>query len=156
KYSQYFQWHGRPCQLQAVPGGVGRGHYPMQLCNPATAMRQPVYRLRYYLPFTNAGNSKNYDLIKENANLPDIEKTKKLEQLLTNHLCSLIHYAGGYVPKKKIQLSILDKKPLGDIAFDGRGYKACHIRYTVNMYLPGGIGLGNKCSHGFGWQQPEM
>ena len=155
-YKSNFTWRHKPYALSIMKDASVLGsNYPVRLFNPALAIRPVVYHLYYYIPYTNAGKNKNYDWIKNNQNLPDTAKTKKLEQLMTNHLCSFLHYAGGFIPKKKIKLTILDKKPLDHVTFDGRGHIAYDIRYTVNLYLPDYIGIGNKCSHGFGWQRLE-
>ena len=157
KFKNSFLWQGKPFHLQVTDhASLPQGNYPIHLFNPKLVLKPVVYQLFYYLPFTNAGKNKNYDWIKENHNLPDVEKTHKIEQLLTNHLCSFIHYAGGFIPKQKIKLTIIDKKPLDNVSFDGRKHIAYNIRYTVNVYLPDFIGLGNKCSHGFGWQKLEQ
>ena len=59
------------------------------------------------------------------------------------------------IPKQKIKLTILDKKLLEGVNFKGREHPAYEIRYTVNLNMPQFIAIGNKCSHGFGWQRQE-
>ncbi len=154
KYSGHFKWRGQPFLLKVV-NREKENKTEVKVFNPALQMQLVVYRLYAYIPFTNSGSSKNYDWLKENRNLPDIEKTKKMEQLLTNHLCSFIHYSSGFIDKKKIKLCILDKTPLQKIMFKGQEYAAYNLRYTVNLNLPDYIGLGNMHSHGFGWQRLE-
>jgi len=155
EYKKHFAWRHKPYALKLMENTSQESNYPVRMFNPALTLRPVVYHLYYYIPFTNAGKNKNYDWIKNNQNLPDTAKTKKIEQLMTNHLCSFIHYADGFIPKQKIKLTILDKKLLEHVTFDGRKHMAYDIRYTVNLYLPDYIGLGNKCSHGFGWQRLE-
>lgn len=154
KYSANFKWRGQPFLLQTTKHEKDN-NYTVKVFNPALHLQPVVYRLYAYIPFTNSGSSKNYDWLKDNRNLPDVEKTKKMEQLLTNHLCSFIHYSGGFIDKKKIKLCILDKMPLQKIMFKGQEYAAYNLRYTVNLNLPDYIGVGNMCSHGFGWQRLE-
>lgn len=156
EYKKHFVWRHNPFALQVMDNAsVQESNYPMRLFNPKLTIRPVVYHVYYYIPFTNAGKNKNFDWIKENKNLADTAKTRKIEELMTNHLCSFIHYAGGFIPKQKIKLTILDKKLLEHVTFDGRKHMAYDIRYTVNLYLPDFIGIGNKCSHGFGWQRLE-
>lgn len=154
QYSRTFTWLHKPFNLQQVQH-IKDNNYPVKAFNPKMRLLPVVYRLHTYLPFTNAGPTKNYTWLKENRNLPDTEKTKKIEQLLVNHICSFIHFGGGYIDKKKIKLVILDKVPLTKVFYNNIEYAAFDIRYTVNLNLPDYIGLGNICSHGFGWQRLE-
>jgi hypothetical protein len=156
QYKKNFTWRRKAYDLKVMDNAsTQESNYPIRMFNSKLVIRPVVYRLNYYIPFTNAGKNKNYDWIKNNSNLPDTAKTKKIEELMTNHLCSVIHYAGGFIPKQKIKLTIIDKKLLEHVTFDGRKHLAYDIRYTVNLYLPDFIALGNKCSHGFGWQRLE-
>lgn len=154
QYSRQFAWHNKPYLLQQQHF-IKDNNFTIKTFNPKLRLQPVVYRLYAYLPFTNSGQTKNYTWLKENRNLPDIEKTEKLQQLMVNHLCSFIHYTGGYIDKKKIKLAILDKAPLTKVFFNDIEYAAFDIRYTVNLTLPDYLGLGNICSHGFGWQRLE-
>lgn len=154
QYSKQFKWGKRPFALQ-VQQREKENNYTVKLFNAKLRLQPVIYRLYAYIPFSNVGSTKNYTWLKENRNLPDVQKTKKMEQLLTNHLCSFIHFSGGFIPKEKIKLTILDKKPLSKIFYNGIEYAAFDLRYTVNLNLPDYIGLGNNPSHGFGWQRLE-
>lgn len=119
--------------------------------NPKLRTHPVIYRLHTWLPFS----SSNYEWWKANRNEPDTVKTKKLEQLLVSHLCTFIHYTGGFIPRQKIKLTVLDKDRLKQVIYKDIGQVAFDIRYTVNLQLPQYIGLGNHPSHGFGWQRLE-
>lgn len=151
QYSPRFMWQGkhRPLALAQLP--VETKDHTIKICRPP----YPIYHLYYYLPFINDNQNRNYDWYKNSRNLPDTEKTKKLQELLKSHISNFIHYAGGYIPQQKIKLTILDKKMLDDVTFEGRPCPACEIRYTASLQLPDFISLGNKRSHGFGWQVQE-
>lgn len=145
-----FTWRGRPYTLQQT---LLEKENNFTIKSFAAKLRpQPVvYRLHTWLPL----NKDNYAWWKENRNKPDTAKTKRLEEILVNHLCAVITATGGYIPKQKIKLSILDKDHLKLISFKETGQVAFDIRYTVNLQLPQYIGLGNHPAFGFGWQRLE-
>lgn len=147
---QPISWKGRPFALQVVKR-ERENMFEVKPFNPALRPVPVVYRLHTWLPFSKD----NYNWWKENRNLPDSDKTKKLEQLLVSHLCSFIFYTGGHIPRAKIKLRILDKDRLKQVFFKDIGQVAYDIRYTVNLQLPPWIGLGNHPGQGFGWQRPE-
>lgn len=155
QYKQNFTWRNKKFQLHIAQLPIEENNFRIDIIKPNPLMPLRVYHLFYYIPFINDNKNNNYDWYKQNRNLPDIEKTKKLEALLTAHICSFIHYAGGFISKQKIKLAILDKKLLKGVHFKSREYPAYEIRYTVNINLPSFIAIGNKCSHGFGWQIQE-
>ncbi len=155
EYKNRFAWNGRKFDLNLVQLPAETKDFVVSTCRKKTTEHMQVQHLYYYIPFINENPNRNYDWHKASRNLPDIEKTKKLQELLTSHLCTFIHYAGGYIPKEKIKLTILDKKLLEGVTFKGRPHAAYEIRYTVNLRLPDFIAIGNKCSHGFGWQRQE-
>ncbi len=156
EYKQRFEWGGKKFSLNLLQLPEETKNFTLKPFRGKTTEPLQVYRLYYYIPFINENPGRNYDWYKASRNLPDIEKTKRLQELLTAHLCSFIHYTGGFIPKEKIKLTILDKKLLEGVTFKGRIHAAFEIRYTVNLPLPPFIGLGNKCSHGFGWQLMEQ
>jgi hypothetical protein len=146
-----FRWQGTAFPL-TVMVKEKENNISLRLINPKLRKELPVYKLHTWLPF----NKENYNhWWKPNHNNSDIEKTKKLEELLLNHLCTFIHHTGGHIPKKKIKLSILDKDRLKKIFYKNEGQVAFDLRYTVNLELPPYIGLGNHPAFGFGWQKRE-
>jgi hypothetical protein len=146
-----FRWQGAHFPL-SVMIKEKENNCSIRLINPKLKKEWPVYKLHTWLPF----NKENYNhWWKVNRNLPDIEKTKKLEELLVNHLCTFIHHTGGHIPKKKIKLSILDKDRLKKVFYKNEGQVAYDLRYTVNLELPPYTGLGNHPAFGFGWQKRE-
>lgn len=155
QYKKGFAWQGKKFPLLIAQLPIETKNYAVKIFNPKLRVNPVVYHLYYYIPFINGNKNRNYDWFKDNRNLPDIEKTRKLQELMTSHICSFIHYSGGFIPKEKIKLIILDKKLLENVSFEGREHAAYEIRYTVNVNLPDFIGIGNKCSHGFGWQRLE-
>lgn len=155
EYKSRFKWNGKKFELNLVQLPDETKNFTVNTHRQKASAPLQVFHLYYYLPFINENPNRNYDWYKASRNLPDIEKTKKLQELLTSHLCTFIHYAGGYIPKEKIKLTILDKKLLEAVTYKGRTHAAYEIRYTVNLLLPPFMALGNKCSHGFGWQRQE-
>lgn len=150
-----FSWQGKKLELLISQLPMESKNYPVKLLNSRVQPEPVIYRLYYYIPFSNDNKNKNYDWWKASRNRPDTEKTRKLEELMVSHICSLIHYAGGFIAKKKIKLAILDKKLLEAVSFEGQTHVAFEMRYTVNLDLPDQVAIGNKCSHGFGWQRRE-
>jgi hypothetical protein len=150
KNNKHFSWQGRPYQLQQT---LLEKENNFTIKTFAAKLRpQPVvYRLHTWLPL----NKENYAWWKQNRNLPDTSKTKRLEQLLINHLATVITATGGHIPKQKIKLTILDKDRLKQVNYKDTGQVAYDIRYTVNLQLPQYIGLGNHPAFGFGWQRLE-
>lgn len=155
EYKGRFKWSGKKFDLNLAQLPVETKDFAVKTFRQKTTEPLQVHHLYYYIPFINENPNRNYDWYRDSRNLPDMEKTKKLEELLTSHLCSFIHYAGGHIPREKIKVTILDKKLLGGATFKGRPHAAYEIRYTVNLRLPDFIAVGNKCSHGFGWQRKE-
>ena len=147
-----FPWRGRSLSL-GMPLVREKEHgFAVRLVNPKLLLQPLVYRLHTWLPL----NRENYEQWwKPNRNLADTEKTKKLEALLTGHLCAFVESQGGFIPRKKIKLTILDKDRLKKVFFKEEGLVAYDIRYTVNLHLPPYIGLGNHPAFGYGWQRPE-
>jgi|GEM_PF-1851142 len=146
-----FHWQHAPFPLRVLikekENNSAVRHFNSKLRNELL-----VYKLHTWLPF----NRENYEnWWKPNRNKPDTAKTKKLEELLVSHLCTLIHFTGGFIPKKKIKLSILDKDRLKKVFYKEEGQVAFDLRYTVNLELPQYIGLGNHSAFGFGWQTKE-
>jgi len=146
-----FPWNGDKWHLQDVIKEK-ENNFEVKLVNPKLRIKPVVYRLHAWLPFSK-DNYENW--WKPNRNLSDTEKTKKLEQILTGHLCAFIQHTGGYIPRHKFKLSILDKDRLKKIFYKEVGQVAFDIRYTVNLLLPERIGLGNHPAFGFGWQKLE-
>ncbi len=150
KNNNPFIWRGRPYPLEQTLLEK-ENNFTIKTFVAKLRPLPVVYRLHTWLPL----NKENYAWWKENRNLPDITKTKRLEQLLVNHLAAVISATGGYIPKQKIKLTILDKDRLKQINFKETGLVAFDIRYTVNLQLPQYIGLGNHPAFGFGWQRLE-
>lgn len=141
-----FVWEGGKVRLQVVQ--LEKEHNrPLSLIKEGPA----IYRLHTWLPL----NAINHQWWKENRNQPDVEKTKKLEQILVSHICVLIFKSGGYIARKRIKLRILDKDRLREVYYKDTGQVAFDIRFEVNLRLPPGAGLGNHPAFGFGWQRPE-
>lgn len=149
--SKLFPWNGQSIQLQTLLREKENG-FQVKLFNAKLRPKPLVYRLHTWLPFSKF-NYENW--WKPNRNKPDTEKTKKLEELLTGHLCAFLQSQGGFIPRKKIKLRILDKDRLKKIFYKNEGQVAFDIRYTVNLHLPQHIGLGNHPAFGFGWQRME-
>ncbi|HNU16082.1 MAG TPA: CRISPR-associated endonuclease Cas6 [Chitinophagaceae bacterium] len=156
EYKHRFEWGEKKFSLNLLQLPEEIKNFTVKPVRRKAGEPLQVYHLYYYIPFINENPERNYDWYKASRNLPDTEKTKRLQELLTAHLCSFIHYTGGFIPKEKIKLTIVDKKLLEGVTFKGRIHAAYEIRYTVNLPLPPFIALGNKCSHGFGWQLMEQ
>jgi hypothetical protein len=150
KNNNDFSWQGRPYPLQHTLLEK-ENNFAIKTFTAKLRPQPVVYRLHTWLPL----NKENYAWWKANRNLPDTTKTKRLEQLLVNHLAAVITATGGYIPKQRIKLIILDKDRLKQVNFKDTGQVAFDIRYTVNLQLPQYIGLGNHPAFGFGWQRLE-
>lgn len=145
-----FAWNRRPMGLQTLELISEKG-FTLKSFAPKLRTMPVVYRLHSWLPL----NKENYGWWKANRNLPDAKKTQKLGEILVNHICTFITATGGYIPKARIKLCILDKDRLKKVFFKDTGQVAFDVRYTVNLELPPFMGLGNHPAFGFGWQRPE-
>ena len=112
------------------------------------------YRLRHWLPL----NTSNHERWQELSSIEDMEpKRLELERILTAHLLAFAQGAKFEVPRPRGLEVHLEKfyGPEQVRSFGQSILLAFDAKFTANMSLPAGVGIGKASSIGFGQVWPS-
>lgn len=105
-----------------------------------------AYRIYHYIPF----KPDSYNAYKQLPNM--VAKIQMLEQLLQNHILSLMLCDGQQqIDKSAIKISILDLDRVEKVSAFGTSLMAFDMVFNCNIALPNRIALGRKLALGYGW-----
>lgn len=115
--------------------------------------RQFVYRIQHWLAL-NSEHYREYRQMEAAA-----ERERFLTSILRGNLLSMAKGLGWYVDRPiQLQLHELSEPRLSD--FKDTKMMAFDARFSCNIHLPSGIGLGKGAAKGFGvvygWKTPEI
>lgn len=107
-----------------------------------------TYRLLDYL----ALNQENYQTWQQAEGI--IERMQILEGALTGHLLGFCSAMGYRVPKRGLQVKLLDVRDHRPVRLHGTQHMAFAVIYKSNLVLPPDIAIGRGIAHGYGVQRP--